>query len=278
MYKINTLFGGKRIILASVVVATFTSAGMAAAGSAPWSDSVTKEPATAATIAIDDSAQLNAPVGDAHQTEGLPTEVGPTETIVVEPTVAPTTDVSPGLGTTPTADVVTEPSSTQSATTAPATTQPATTQPAPIEPATTQPVIHEQVSTAPVTTQAAAHEPAPTEPAPTEPSPTAAPTTTEFHDTVVALGLSLSCAAEANTVTCHWSGSVVPGFAKFLLLRGDGGAKGRVPFQSTDPGASVAVDADVPTGSYSYLVIAVDANGKALVHSNPVMIQIGAEG
>ena len=68
----------------------------------------------------------------------------------------------------------------------------------------------------------------------------------------------------------------IPGFARFLVLRGNGGSQGRVPFQSTDPNASVAIDVNVPAGSYSYVVVAVDGNAKTLVHSNPVFIQIGA--
>jgi hypothetical protein len=87
-------------------------------------------------------------------------------------------------------------------------------------------------------------------------------------------GLSLSCVLAGADVTCDWSGPTPAGFARFLLLRGEGGAQGRVPFQSSDPSASHLVDPSVPTGSYTYLIIAVDAASKPLVHSNMVPITV----
>ncbi|MCU1400955.1 MAG: hypothetical protein JWN62_4064 [Acidimicrobiales bacterium] len=87
-------------------------------------------------------------------------------------------------------------------------------------------------------------------------------------------GLSLTCSLAGADVTCDWSGPTPAGFAKFLLLRGNGGSTGRVPFQSADPAASHLVDAAVPAGSYTYLIIVVDAANKPLVHSNMVPITV----
>lgn len=47
-----------------------------------------------------------------------------------------------------------------------------------------------------------------------------------------------------------------------------------MPFQSSDPAASHLVDAAVPAGSYTYLIIVVDAANKPLVHSNMVPITV----
>ena len=38
----------------------------------------------------------------------------------------------------------------------------------------------------------------------------------------------------------------------------------------------VVIDAGLAPGSYSYVVVTVDARAKALVHSNPVFVQVVA--
>lgn len=128
----------------------------------------------------------------------------------------------------------------------------------------------------------AATEPTPT-PAPTEPPTTQPPTTQPPHtlpalitkpDTFVPSGISLECTLEHHTVTCHWSGGVVDGFAKFLLLRSDG----RVVFMSDSPTADGYIDPDVAAGSYSYVVVTVGSDNIALMHSNRVAVTIGAAG
>jgi len=186
---------------------------------------------------------------------------------------APWQDRAPEVATTP----VTDTPVTDAPTTVPAVTTPAATEPS----AQTEGTDH-----APTGTQPASTEPASTEP-PTVPPSSDAPATTEGPkattsdgrpDTYVPLGIDLACTVQNTDVQCSWSGSVADGFAKFLLLRGNGGAKGRVPFMSSDPSANSYIDPSVPAGSYSYVVVEIDANGKTLVHSNPVFITIGAAG
>ena len=141
---------------------------------------------------------------------------------------------------------------------------------------------HEPASTEPASTEPPTVPPSSDAPATTTPAPKA--TTSDGRpDTYVPLGIDLACTvqdptAQVSAVECTWNGAVVDGFAKFLLLRGNGGAKGRVPFMSSDPAANACIDASVPAGSYSYVVVEIDANGKTLVHSNPVFVQIGAAG
>jgi len=249
MYRTTKLVGGKRVVIVGAAISLFVSAGVAAAatGSAPWSDAApaVHEPTTAASVATDAPIVTDAPApavttsGDAAPGGVEPTTGDATATTDGTTTVTDAPAAEPG---TPTSDLTTEPTTAS-------TTEP--TMPTITEPAVTEP-------------------PATTTPA------TAAPTTTEFHDTPVPLGISLTCTADGNTVTCHWSGGAIPGFARFLVLRGNGGSQGRVPFQSADPNASMAIDTNVPVGSYSYVVVAVDGNATTLVHSNPVFIQIGA--
>ena len=141
-----------------------------------------------------------------------------------------------------------------------------------VEPATTEPNTSEPaVSEAPASTEPPAST---TEPATTEPPVTSSPSP-PTTDTYVPSGITLSCDADGATVSCSWSGGVVPGFTKFLLLRGDG-TRGRVPYMTSDPTATAYVDTGLAPGSYSYVVVSVDANSKALVHSNPVYVQIVA--
>jgi cytoskeletal protein RodZ len=194
-----------------------------------------------------------------------------------------TTETPTTAQTTPTVDLspsTTAPTVTSAPTTlpAPADTVAASTTPATHEPppataaATTQPATTEFPTTQPTTTEF------PTTQAPTTEAPTTqAPTTQAKPDTVVPLGIDLQCTVDGPTVSCHWSGGVVNGFAEFLLLRGDGKI-GRVPFMSTDATANAYVDTHVPAGSYSYVVVTVDAGSKTLVHSNPVFVKIGAAG
>jgi hypothetical protein len=166
----------------------------------------------------------------------------------------------------------TEPSTPEPAVTAsPSSTEPAGTEaPASTEPPSTEPAGTE----VPASTEPPSTEPPSTEPPSSEPPATtlASPPTT---DTFVPSGIALSCDVDGDTVSCSWSGGVVPGFAKFLLLRGDG-TKGRVPYMTADPSATSYVDTGLAPGSYSYVVVSVDANSKALVHSNPVHVQIAA--
>jgi hypothetical protein len=161
---------------------------------------------------------------------------------------------------------VVEPVVTDAPTTAPVTTEPATTAPASSEPTATPPAATEPPTT-PAPTEPPSTEPATTEPARTDP-PAPKP------DTVVPEGIHLECVLDNHTAKCHWTGSAVDGFAKVLVLRSDG----RVVFMSAEPTASEYADVDLAAGSYSWIVVTIDANGKTLVHSNRVALQIGAAG
>lgn len=145
---------------------------------------------------------------------------------------------------------------------------PATTAaPKPAEPATSE---------ASTTTPPSTTNPSTTPPSTTPPSTTLAPT--PHNDSVVPQTLGLSCVlsgdAAANTVSCSWSVSAALGFYRYLLLRGNGGGTGRVPFSSTDPSAGSFVDSGLAAGQYSYVVVELDQAGKTLVHSNPVSIVV----
>jgi len=161
---------------------------------------------------------------------------------------------------------VVEPVVTDAPTTAPLITEPASTAPASSEPTATPPAATEPPTT-PAPTEPPSTEPASTEPARTEPP-------AHHPDTVVPEGIHLECVLDNHTAKCHWTGSAVDGFAKVLVLRSDG----RVVFMSADPASSEYADVDLAAGSYSWIVVTIDANGKTLVHSNRVALQIGAAG
>ena len=247
MNRSTTFAGGKTIVIGGAAISLFMSVGVVAAatGNAPWS------------------------------------EAGPA---VHEPVVEPATTepIEPGAPVIADAATTATDASTDGAGDAPAGQPTATGD----EPAVPEPggpdttVVSDEPVTAPTSTAVPEGPVSPGDEPTTTAAPTAdttpAPTTTEFHDTVVPLGIALQCTVVGSTVTCNWSVGDIPGFAKFLLLRGNGGSQGRVPFQTTDPDANHAIDSGVPAGSYSYLVVALDGNGKTLVHSNPVIIQIDA--
>lgn len=170
-----------------------------------------------------------------------------------------------------------KPAATEPTTTEPTTTEPVTTEAPPTsattpttEPHATEPHAAEPHATEPTTTPPPTEPP--TTPAPKRSEPTPPPTTKP--DTVVREGLHLECAVDNHTVHCHWTGGAVDGFVKYLLLRSDG----RVVFMSDSPTADGHFDTDVAAGAYGYVVVEIDAAGKALVHSNRVAVQIGAVG
>lgn len=231
------------------VMSVFAVSGAAAAsgGHAPWSSGPSDTPAAVADPAptFDPSA-----VGASSSSgaSGAVETAAPSGPAVEPPADVPATDPTatepaPGIDT-----VTTDAASTD--------TTPADVTPADV----TLPTVP-----APAPTTTAAPGPAPTTP------PAPAPTTT---DRALPQGLSLSCSATGATVSCSWSGGAVPGFARYLVLRGDGGPRGRVPFSSSDPSASAYVDTVPAAGTYSYVVIEVDAADQPLTHSNPVLVSI----
>jgi len=262
-------------LIAGVLAAGAAAAAAGAAPSSlnPWSDEPARTDVPTTTVAVEPSSSVvvttpAAPSGHEPET---------TSATAVEPTEPATTTPAP-----------TDPATTQPAITEPATTMPATTVPAPTEhhdPATTTPAATapSEVETSTPATEPPAAEPttpATAEPAATSPPSTAPATTTAPKpDNSVQLGLSMSCNASSNSgvtdVACNWSGPTPAGFAKFVLLRGNGGATGRVPFMSTDPSSSSFVDSALAPGSYTYVLVALDSASKPLVHSNMVPITVG---
>ena len=238
--------------------AAAAAAGAAPAALTPWSSNEAPATTAAAPVTTIATGGASEPLVDGHPL-----------TVVTTATPEPTTPVTP-------------PATTPVATTPVATTTPVAKEaapeptPSPVEvPASTPPP-------APPTTATHA-EPAATSPA-TSPGPSAppnppAPATTAatlVSDNVVPAGLSLSCnaatSASGTDVNCEWSGTIPAGFAKFLLLRGNQTATGRVPFQSGDPSAHHFTDVALAPGTYTYVVVAVDGAGTPLVHSNMVAI------
>ncbi len=260
---------GQGLLAGVVVVGTAAvAAGAAPAAINPFADTPHESPTTAPATTV--------PVTTVPATTVVITHDGPVVTTTV--TVAPPAHPQP-LTTEPPKPPVTEPATTTPATTEPATTAQATTEPAKtVDPAP-----------APGTGDAAPGvQPAPVQPS-DEPVTTAAPETTvapapptteHVSDSNNPMTLQLSCSLggdAGNSVSCTWSGPTPSGFAKQLLLRGTtSGGPGRVPFMSADPSANSYVNSNVPAGSYSYLVVILDAAGKTLAHSNPVPITVAA--
>ena len=241
MYRASKLVGKKRIITVGVAVSVFIGASIAAAAEGVhWSESA---PAVSQPVPTTGTATTTPP-----SPEPTPDGTGgsPQDTRGATPDATTSTVEHETVTYLNTPAIVEQPSE--------ATTIPPTVPgPAPL----------------------AADEPTTTATAQPEPP---APTTTEFHDTVVPQGISLSCTAEGGSVSCAWSSPDVPGFARVMLLRGNGGTKGRVPFQSNDSSAVSYIDPNVPAGSYSYVVVILDGNSHMLLHSNPVLITIDAAG
>ena len=246
MYRMSKLIGKKQIVTVGVAVSVFVGVGIAAAAEgAKWIDSAPAVTTPALTV---DHVTTTLPHSE-------PVAVGVGE-VVSDATVPATTATSPTLTLEPTIDVSTP------------TVEEQTSVPV------TEPTAH--ATTVPVT------EPSP--PAALEPTTTAAavpeapaPTTTESHD-AVPQGISLSCTNVGGSVSCSWSSPDMPGFARVMLLRGNGGPQGRVPFQSSDASSVSYIDPNVPAGSYSYVVVVLDGNSHTLVHSNAVLITIAAVG
>lgn len=252
MYRASRLTGKKRIATVGVAVSMFVGAGIAAAADgAPWSDTA---PAITQPAPTQDTSTTISP-------SPQPT-AGETETSAPQTEVTSTSDVG---------DVAADTDTDTGTDTGKFDELPATTTTEAASETTTTP------TTIPVqepTTSAAAE---PTTTAATVPEQPAT-TTSEFHDTPVPQTISLSCSVADNAVSCSWSSPDMPGFARVMLLRGNGGTQGRVPFQSNSSSSVSYIDVNVPSGSYSYVVVVLDGNSHTLVHSNPVYITIGAVG
>jgi len=243
--------------------------------------------------------------GAPHTTEATTTTIKPSDPIqsghagdaTTEPptTAAPTTEAPPTTQhetpatTAPASKPVDEPTTaaptTEAPTTAAATTEaPVTTQ------ATETTVHHEPTPTTTKSTEPPATTAPHTEPPHTEPPHTDAPTTVPSGDaststtvhvehhapTTMVLACSIDGVDRAAVISCNWSGDTPGAFAKLMLLRGKVGGQGRVPFQSSDPSANSFADTNVEPGTYSYVVVVVDASNVVLGHSNSVAIVVPA--
>jgi hypothetical protein len=269
-------FTGNRTLLIAAAVFGAATTGAAAAGHTPWSG--VPRPALAAESGAHADSGTHGGTGAGTDTFGAdaledrdhggdpPTTTAgmPATSVVPAPGVVQHGDgPAPGPADGPVTDEVIVASQSQPG----------------FEPATTA---------APATTvvSATVEVPKPTEvpettSAPAPPSTTPPPTSPK-NDSVVPQTLGLACTldgdASANTVSCSWSGGAVAGFVRYLVLRGNAGGKGRVPFSSTDPAASSFEDSGLAAGQYSYVVVELDSSDKALSHSNPVSIVIPPAG
>ena len=237
---------GRRAVLIGIALAGTTATAVgAASGHTPWPEPARPSFATAS----DHPPSTDVP---APTTEALP----------VEPTIDSTLPTPPDT-TTPVVTTVEI---------APPTAAVVVPDPAPAEPVVTEPAMVEPSA------DPAVSEPPATEPPPTEPAPAPAPK--PASDNVVPATMTLACAVAgenpAGPVSCSWSGATPDGFGSFVLLRADPDGKGRVPYRSSDAGASSFVDGSASAGSHSYVLVALDAAEHPLAHSNMVLIQIAA--
>ena len=232
---------GRRAVLIGIALAGTTATAVgAASGHTPW-----PEPAR---------PTFSAPSDHPPSTDS---PVVTTQTTPVEPTIE--TKVPASADTTIPVVTTTE--------IAPLPTEVVVADPAPAESVVTEPAMVEPPA-----------QPAVTEPPTTEPAPAPAPK--QANDNVVPATLTLACALggenPAGPVSCSWSDATPDGFASFVLLRGDPDGKGRVPYRSSDAGATSFVDGSASAGSHSYVLVALDAADHPLVHSNMVLVQIAA--
>lgn len=227
-------------MLAALVAAT--AAGAAPASFTPWSDH--QGPA----LSGETTGAANEPPTPGSTTTESAASSGETSTV-------PTPTSTEGSGHEPSTTLETQgpsPSST--------------------EPAHSEPTHTVAPPTEPSTTLATNTEPATTLPIPLEPSPS----TTEVK-TLATLQLSCVIVGEhLNNVACTWSGAVPSAFSRYLLLRGNAAEKGRVPFSSGDSSAHSFLDLSVPVGSYTYVIVVIDAGGKSIAHSSLIPITIFA--
>lgn len=81
--------------------------------------------------------------------------------------------------------------------------------------------------------------------------------------------LSLACRADGGGARCAWTGSAPAGAKRQLLLRSDG----RVRLDTIDVTVRTHLDGSLPSAtSFSYVVVFLDASGKALAHSNAAVV------
>jgi hypothetical protein len=192
------------------------------------------------------------------------------------PTVEQTTTTARAPETTTTA-------STVAVTTIPRHEEPTSAAPVTVE-VTTEPA-PETTEPAPETTEARPpateprHEPT-TAPKPptTEPKhePTTTPTTVHHEEDHVAATFELRCervtTEGAVRVVCRWTGDAPDGFSRFSLGRNTGEGFGRIVYTSDNPARREGTDSAPVEGPASYILFALNADGKAIGHSQIVSI------
>jgi hypothetical protein len=97
-------------------------------------------------------------------------------------------------------------------------------------------------------------------------------TTTEPGATAPTIDLSCVLATSGPTITCNWAPTAPFTFQRYVLLKGQAGQKGRV--LSPNPGTATSyVDTTVANpATYSYVVVALRADGTVAAHSGQVFV------
>jgi hypothetical protein len=228
---------------------------------------ITRRNLIAATLAVGVSLTLVHPSWAAEVVHhALPSGDRPT---VEQPTVATTAPETP---TTP----LTVPDTTIARHEEPTTAVPVT-----VETTTEPPTTEAAPSTTearPATTERK-REPKPTpttEPRPEATEPQHEPTTVHHEENHVPATFELRC-ERAETegvgrVVCRWTGDAPDGFSRFNLARSTGDGFGRVVFTSDSPARREGTDRTPVDGPASYILFALNADGKAIGHSQIVSI------
>jgi hypothetical protein len=182
-----------------------------------------------------------------------------------------------------------EPSTTTEAradwtTTTPPREEPTTTAPVPDEttteptPPATEPEHEPTTAPKPPKTEPK-HETTTTErkPEPTTEAPEPETSTTVRHEeTHVAATFELRCeraAGEAGVrVVCRWQGDAPDGFSRWSLRRSAGDGTGRVVYTSDNPARREGTDSEPVDGPASYILFALNGDGKAIGHSQTVSV------
>ncbi len=264
----------RTIVVSLAAFGLVTTGAAAAAGHAPWSspsrpafsaadgsnaDRTSRDGADGPAIdgSVDGADRSSSPGPSTSSPAADPTSSSPPQPSTTAAGQGAVVSASPGSG---------QESHDGSATTAPPTTAAPTTAPVTVPPTTSRPR-PESTDAPPLTTAA---------PAPAAPSTTVPATK---PDTVVPQTIVLACSwagdASGNSVSCSWTGGAGPTFHRFLVLRGlVGSNRGRVLVSSSDPAGGSFTDGGLAAGTYSYVVVSLDANDKNTGHSNPIQIVI----
>ena len=73
-------------------------------------------------------------------------------------------------------------------------------------------------------------------------------------------------------VVCRWQGDAPDGFSRFALGRSTGDGPGRVVYTSDNPARREGTDLAPVDGPASYILFALNGDGKAIGHSQSVSV------